>query len=224
MVREMRKRTNERFAVSEVFSQTFEIYRGSIVKLLGMALVVLLPVYIVDAALPGLFPLEILIGAFAYAWLGGAVIQLIQDQSVEKPKDRSVGQLLGSVWPRLWPLFLLNLMLSIAISIGFVVFIVPGVILGLMWFVAIPVFMIEKLGVFDSMLRSSDLTEGRRLRILPIAFVVFLIEAVPFGLGFMLPHLAAQAVGLITDAIALPFYAIVGTVLYLRLRGSSIQG
>ena len=54
------------------------------------------------------------------------------------------------------------------------VFLVPGVILYLIWFVATPVCVVEQLGVFRSMGRSAELTKGYRWRIFGLQLVILI--------------------------------------------------
>jgi hypothetical protein len=72
------------------------------------------------------------------------------------------------------PLFILAVAMGIALAIGFVLLIVPGVILYLMWSVAAPALVAERRGVFDAFGRSQDLTSGARWKILGLELVVLI--------------------------------------------------
>jgi hypothetical protein len=114
-------------------------------------------------------------------------------------------------------------------------FIVPGVILYLVWFVATPVCVVERLGVFRSMGRSAELTNGFCWRILGLQLVilisVFVIgsiasTAAPAILGAAgasalaasLDTTLGQVVNMVWNAIWTAFYAIVVAVTYHDLR------
>ena len=54
--------------------------------------------------------------------------------------------------------------------------IVPGVLLFLMWALAVPAKVLENLGVTDAMSRSSDLTRGDRGRVFVIMLLFFVLS------------------------------------------------
>jgi hypothetical protein len=54
--------------------------------------------------------------------------------------------------------------------------IVPGILLALMWSLAIPVKVLENKGATDAMSRSSDLTKGDRARIFVIWFLFIMLS------------------------------------------------
>jgi hypothetical protein len=56
-----------------------------------------------------------------------------------------------------------------------ILFIVPGLMLYVRWFVAVPACIVEQFGALDSMRRSADLTKGHRWKI----FGLLLATAVP---------------------------------------------
>jgi len=69
-------------------------------------------------------------------------------------------------WSVLWSLA--------AAVIGFILLIIPGIILSLMWALTIPVAVLEDKGLSDSVARSAELTKGNRGRIFVI-YALFLI-------------------------------------------------
>lgn len=77
----------------------------------------------------------------------------------------------------------LSLLVSVAAGFGFVAIIVPGVLLLIMWSLAVPVKVLEHKGIFDSMSRSMELTKGHWGRIFVIGL---LILALKFGVSSLL--------------------------------------
>ena len=73
------------------------------------------------------------------------------------------------------PLFLLGILLALGLMLGFVLLIVPGIILYLMWAVASPALVEENIGVFEAFNRSSFLTKGARWKIFGLGLIVVLI-------------------------------------------------
>lgn len=72
----------------------------------------------------------------------------------------------------LLPLVGLSILLGIGIAIGFVLLIIPGVILMLVWAVAVPTLVIERGGVMAAFSRSAELTKGVRVKIFALFLVI----------------------------------------------------
>ncbi len=60
------------------------------------------------------------------------------------------------------PLLGLGVVAGVAILFGYLLLLVPGLILTVLWSVAAPAVVVEKRGVFESLQRSRDLTRGHR--------------------------------------------------------------
>lgn len=71
-----------------------------------------------------------------------------------------------------FPLVGLILLWSIGIGLGMLLLIIPGIILLLMWSVAIPSLVEERQGVFAAFARSRTLTKGNRWKILGVLAVL----------------------------------------------------
>jgi hypothetical protein len=121
-----------------------------------------------------------------------------------------------------------------------IILMVPPLIFYLMWFVATPACVVERLNPFGSMGRSRELTKGHRWKIfglmlvilIPALIVAGVITAVMarmgigvnlrigifFDLNRTLNTVAAQVVSMIWSAIWTAFYAILVAVAYHDLR------
>jgi hypothetical protein len=140
------------------------------------------------------------------------------------------------------PLIGLAILMGLGIGLGFILLIIPGLILMVMWAVAVPAKVVEKIGVFDAFTRSRDLTRGRRWPIFGL-FVLYAIAAwivnaiilavfAPFALAKGLPTADTMEsfVGTLSvvQLVADPLIATVSTLfstaglatLYYELRGS----
>ena len=96
-------------------------------------------------------------------------------------RDHTVGSLFGSAAPFIAPLFLVGLLAAIAIVIGFVLLIVPGLILLTIWAVIVPAIVIDRVGVFDSFGRSRELVRGSGWQVFGVIVVLFLLNLVLSG-------------------------------------------
>jgi hypothetical protein len=70
------------------------------------------------------------------------------------------------------PLFLLAIVSAIGVGLATILLIVPGIIVYIMWSVAAPALVEERLGVLEALSRSTDLTSGARWKILGLELVV----------------------------------------------------
>ena len=77
----------------------------------------------------------------------------------------------------------LSFLVSMAVFLGLFAIIVPGVLLWIMWCLAVPAKVLEHKGIFDSMSRSMELTKGHWGRIFVIGL---LILALKFGISSLL--------------------------------------
>lgn len=60
------------------------------------------------------------------------------------------------------PLLGLGIVAGLGMGLGYILLIVPGLVLTVLWSVAAPAVVVEKRGVFESLQRSRDLTRGYR--------------------------------------------------------------
>jgi len=105
-----------------------------------------------------------------------------------------------------WPLIGLAFA-SFLTSLGFVLLIVPGLLLSTIWFVALPACIVERLGPTASLRRSLQLTEGHRWKV----FGLMLLLLIPvFGSSFVGSWLSAATSTFIGVAVELPCTAIAG--------------
>lgn len=134
------------------------------------------------------------------------------------------------------PLFLLGLGSALGMAVGFLLLIVPGVILYVMWSVAAPALVEEGLGPTEAFGRSSYLTDGARWKILGLTLVILVLywifSALVVALGAMwyggfteltqvaegrmpIGYLVVNGIaGTITSAV----WGVIQTSLYVELR------
>lgn len=75
-------------------------------------------------------------------------------------------------------LALISLLATIGLIGGLVLLVVPGIIVAVMWFVALPVCIVEHTGITGSLNRSRELTQGYRVQILGLFIVYFIFAAI----------------------------------------------
>jgi hypothetical protein len=153
----------------------------------------------------------------------GMVVRLVQDVQ-DGRRDHSVGQLLRSVEPVFWPLVAVSILFGIGVAIGFILLIIPGLILLVIWSVVAPVTVLERPGVFAAFRRSREIVRGNGWNVFGVIVIVFVIVVLisiaaglaASGLGSVGRALVQWAVN---SAIA-PVTALSASVLYFALRGT----
>jgi hypothetical protein len=122
---------------------------------------------------------------------------------------------------RLGGLIGLALLIAVVVGVGFLLLIIPGIIFLVFLAVAVPAFVIERLGVTESMSRSWKLVSGNWWWTLGVILVAGIIAGVVNGIfsalggdNFFL-YWIFTAIG---QLITAPFVALVSVILYLDLR------
>ena len=93
-------------------------------------------------------------------------------------KPIPIRQAYGKSMPYLRPLFWLIVQTSIRIGLGFLLCVIPGILLTLNYSVSVPVAIFENLRGRYALDRSNELTEGYRGRIFLFYFVFWLIGSI----------------------------------------------
>jgi hypothetical protein len=123
---------------------------------------------------------------------------------------------------RFWPFFGTGLLLGLGAAFGFALLLVPGVILLMAWFVAVPVCVVERLGPIRSLSRSARLTKGHRWALFGLAVLGFVGYALAAGLMFGLLSLTGVigfVVGeYIVHVVSIALGAVLAAAAYYELR------
>ena len=135
----------------------------------------------------------------------------------------SAGQSAAAVLHRSHPVFGIGLCTGIAFMLGYVLLIVPGVIVACTWYVSLPACMAGRTGVFQSLSRSRRLTRGHRLPVFVAVLAVLLPQvAVDMASRFSLyPAETVEAMPITRLAIMsalVAFEAVLHAVVYCELR------
>lgn len=232
------------FRIGRVFGDSFAVFGRNIVLCLGLAIIfsgipsvlyqwwTLSAVGSTDPAEFGQFDSSqviIAIVAGIASFVLSSVLQAaltrasIEDLNGERP---TFGDCLSTAFSVLLPIIGIAILVGIGTVLGFMLLIVPGVILWLRWSVSIPVQVNEKLGVMGSMSRSAELTTGSRWALFGLYIILIIIViAIQFLLGLSVTLLtslfgaygALALLGLVST-IATIALSIVAAVAYVELR------
>lgn len=163
---------------------------------------------------------QLLTAAVAYG-----VINRLRDQPIE------IAACFGQAFKRIVPVLMTGLLGAILTWLACFLLVIPGIIVALNFWVAIPVCVAEELGARASLSRAKYLARGYRWKIFGALLVAIIIAAViQQVLGFVArlgtpadATLTTQvsltaAIGIINQAIFATLFAVLATCAYYHLR------
>ncbi len=164
--------TEGEFRIGRVFSRTVDLLSRNFPIYFAVAALAAAPKAFVDKT-TGWWQLLV----FVLLAVAGPVSSAIMAQVAfadMSGRPVSLSEAVRTAFGRFLPLLGLSICLGLAIAMGFMLLIVPGIILMVMWYVITPVFIIERLTVSASFARSSALTKGHRWPIFGMVLVLFI--------------------------------------------------
>lgn len=220
--------SGSRVDVGRVLGEAFDLYRRFWRPLLIGALVVLGIAGVISEVLEATGNLVlVLVGLIVYIAAGvsytGYVVKLVGDTR-DGRMHHSVEELYESALPYIGTLILNGVLAAIAIGIGFVLLIVPGLILITIWAVVAPAIVIENADAIGAFGRSRELVRGHGWPVfgsIVLAYLaVLVISFVSAGIGDAIAGDAGHIIlGVIGDILAAPILAIVSSTLFFDLGG-----
>lgn len=219
------------FRVGNVLTRAWTVFTSNLALFFLITLVVSLPNLLVAssqapdvAANPSRFFARLGVAVLLVVVLntvGEAVIVYGAFQAL-RGKPVRLGEAVQKGLARFFPILGLAIVSGIAVMFGFLFFAVPGLILLVMWSVALPVCVLEGLGSTSSLGRSSALTKGHRWQIFGIILLLFIANGL---VGFVLDKvlapmgvMTAAVAGLIWTALWAAYYNSVLVMIYHDLR------
>lgn len=202
----------------------FEMYSRQAAVLLPAALIIYFPVallQIVAGANLLLALVALVVALIAGTLFQGSVVQAVRDMQDGK-RDLSVGEVITSAVPFIGPLIGAGLLAGLGIAIGFVLLIVPGLILLTIWALIAPVIVVERSGVMGAFSRSQQLVKGNGWRVFGVLIVMFLIlvvaQQILLAIGNGIAGDIGGAIGYLAAAtITAPLPALTAAILYFTL-------
>jgi hypothetical protein len=155
-------------------------------------------------------------------WLQGALVIAVDDVR-DGRADLSIQETLGRVLPRLNTLTLAGFLAALGITIGFLLLIVPGLVLITLWLLIVPAIMLEDRGIFESFGRSRQLVSGHGWNVfgvivLTVAILIAVNIAVSIVESAFDSGWASLLLDIATQTAAAPFLALAWTITYYELR------
>jgi hypothetical protein len=227
---------SESFRVGGILSKSLKLFLGNIPKYFMFGAVAALPqlisaIYFVELtrmlvslSRGTVFAVEIGFVLFWVALFSVCETALIYGAFQDiRGRPFEIGASLGRAGSRIIPAIGAAICAVALVMMGSALLAVPGIICLTMFFVVIPVSVVESLGPLRSLGRSRELTKGHRWRILAIylvpAAVISIVNFVVLRFGIRLAGIAGYATGtFLITAIGSTYQAIVNIVTYHGLR------
>jgi len=209
-------------AIREVLRDTGKLYRSLFGRTVLTGLIVFAVVALFETIASTAVVFLSLIGT---ALVQGALVQAVADEHNSRPQS-SIGDLYRSAWQRAGRLVGVSLLTGIGVGIGFLLLVVPGVILFTRWSLAVPVVMLEGLGPRAAMKRSTALVKGHGWAVFRVLLNVTILAGLSsLAIQLLLVKVFGSAhanFGLwaslsIAGAITTPYAAHALSVVYYRL-------
>ena len=217
---------------SGVIGEAWSLYKAHWRHLLSISFVVYLAVALIGVLLVAVLTwfgeiLAALLALVAIFWLPatlGKAGEDIRDGRV----DLSVGDTFEAARAHLAAVLVAGLIATIAIGIGFILLIIPGLVLLTFWCLIVPSIVIEGKSAGESFGRSIDLVRGYFWRVLGVIILTVLIY---FGFQIVLSLILSPLADwlksfvstIVSGTLTAPFFALVLTVLYFRLSAVAEQ-
>jgi hypothetical protein len=217
---------------SGVIGEAWNLYKAHWRHLLSISFVVYLAVALIGVLLVAVLTwvgaiLAALVSLVALFWLQATLVKAVDDVR-DGRADLSVSDTFEAARAHLAAVLVAGLIAGIGIAIGFVLLIVPGLVLLTFWCLIVPSIVIEGKSAGESFGRSFDLTRGHFWRVLGI---VVLTVVIYFGFEIVLSLILSPLAdwlknfvsSVVSGTLTAPFFALVLTVLYFRLSAAAEQ-
>jgi hypothetical protein len=211
-----------------VLTEAWDLYRRFAAHFLLISFVV----YLIAAILTALLSLAGVAGAIIGAVISFAATYVVQASLIKAVQDVRDGRAdldfadtVRAAGPFILPVIGASILAGIGITIGFILLIVPGLILLTFWCLIVPFIVLGGSGVFESFRNSWRTVRGYAWNVFGTYVLVFLILiAFSIVLGFiliLLPLFLRSFVNsVVTGTLIAPFLALVATLLYYRLTAA----
>jgi hypothetical protein len=230
--------------IGEILSTSFQLYQRHWRTLLAIAAVVVVPLTLVQyllgdqvrtqgevtregvvvettswaVGIAGL--VAVLAGLLMFLVLTGAITRAVAAEVVGE--DPSLEQSYRFGFVRLWSVLLVSVLVGLATIGGLILFIIPGIYIGVRLAVSIEALVVEGRRGTKAMARSWELVGGHWWHAFATLLVVWLLIAVvnalitaPFSdTGWFVQGVVAA----VATVVTLPYGVLVGVLLYLDLR------
>lgn len=224
------------FRIGPLFSRSFDVLFRDFAKFFGICAVTWTPflIFALSRGVPegGMTPLylgRVLASSvgFYLLWMGLSLFSqaIMLYGAVQQLRGQSfaIGQSLKYGLLRFLPILGVIVCFSAGVGLASLLLVVPGVILMLKWYMAVPVCVIENRGPIASLKRSGELTKGSRWKILGVTLLLGLASwllqiVVQLVAAAVAGAVAALLATFLCSALLAAYRAVLVAVMYHDLR------
>ena len=228
-----------RMGLGDIFDRIFDIYRAHAKTFIVIALASAIPVAILSI-IHGIYSpdpgpsgqdvsgsfvagqLVLVFGTLLLAQFATAGSAVTTVDALHRRTPDAARSLLA-VTDRLAPLFVTAILLALGLALGFILLVIPGIILMVLWLFATTVVVTERRGVGQAFSRSAALVKGGFWSTLGMSLVINIVFILALGMvqGALGAILAAALDGtplvVATSLVAILPSAIIGPLSYIGL-------
>ena len=187
--------------LGELLDHTFQLYRSHFVFFAGILALAGLPLFAVQLVMalssrdPG-FDLVMLfsfLGVLLVSFVVGTIAQgatVVAVSQLHLGRPITIAAAFAGIKGRVFELCALAFVVGVLIGLGFLLLIVPGVLLALRWSIVVPAAVLEHKSITDAMSRSADLTKGLRGRVF-VMYVLYLLLTIILSSLWQIPAAGA---------------------------------
>jgi Uncharacterised protein family (UPF0259) len=219
----------KRLEVGRTVGETFRVYRDNLGPLVGSALVVfaiveLASLFLIESDSTGLALLAIPLTLAGHALYTGVVVKLVQDVR-EGRRDSTVGGPFSAAAPAILSLVVFTILYTLGVAIGFLLLVVPGLILLTIWSLGPAAIVVERIDPIEAFGRSRRLVKGVGWSVFFVLLVTFVIVAlVSAALAALATAVAdggagTYVAGVLASALTAPIPALAVAIMYFELGG-----
>jgi hypothetical protein len=218
-----------RFTIGAVLGTGFKIWFKNLPAFLLITLVVYIPLII--------WGLQIAHGEMSYARLhqfdqySGLAVMLLNIFAAAaitygvvmelQGQHAGIGACFATGLARFFPVLGVALLSGICIGLGLLLLVVPGIIVFCMLYVSTPAAVLERPGITGALGRSKELTQGHKLEIFGLLFLVGLINV---GLSYLAQEIFVKGGSVDSTLTELDVAGMVRRVIYVQLALNVIIG
>jgi hypothetical protein len=220
--------TGAELRVGHVLSRSWEIFSANFLAFFIIAAAVALPNALFFTADPTATPSFDVWRVLASVLLGIVLNMIAQAMILYIAFQYLRGQPAGMAdavrkgLNRFMPIIAVSILAALGTGLGAMLLLVPGVILAIMWSVALPACVVEGLGPIASLRRSANLTKGYRWKIFGIFLLLMVVSLVGAGLigllSFQLGPVVTAIVHFVLNAVWAAYFNSLLVMIYHDLR------
>ena len=211
------------FSIGRVIGDSFGVYARNFVSFTALALVIglvslffqlliFVPMMVSGAQDPtqmnwGLVFLGSVIPMIVNALTQATIIYgTFQDLRGQRA---SIGDCIARGLGSIVPVIIGSILLALGVGVGFMLIIVPGLILIVMWWVYIPAIVVESKGIIGAFGRSRELTRGRRWHVFGLIMLVGIVVLI---ITFVIGKVLQDATGQVSTVGSIVQYAVLSVL------------